>query len=76
MPKFIVQGGRPLRGTVRPAGNKNAALPMLAATLLTEQEVVLENVPKIKDVLTLMDLLRTLGAEADTEVLPRAIFLP
>ncbi len=65
MPKFIVQGGRPLRGTVRPAGNKNAALPMLAATLLTEQEVVLENVPKIRDVLTLMDLLRTLGAEAD-----------
>jgi UDP-N-acetylglucosamine 1-carboxyvinyltransferase len=65
VPKFIVQGGRPLRGTVRPAGNKNAALPMLAATLLTEQEVVLENVPKIKDVLTLMDLLRTLGAEAD-----------
>lgn len=65
MPKFIVQGGRPLRGTVRPAGNKNAALPMLAATLLTDQEVVLENVPKIKDVLTLMDLLRTLGAEAD-----------
>ncbi|HEX2189677.1 MAG TPA: UDP-N-acetylglucosamine 1-carboxyvinyltransferase [Longimicrobiaceae bacterium] len=65
MPKFIVQGGRPLRGTVRPAGNKNAALPMLAATLLTEEEVVLENVPKIKDVLTLMDLLRTLGAEAD-----------
>ena len=65
MPKFIVQGGRPLRGTVRPAGNKNAALPMLAATLLTEQEVVLENVPKIKDVLTLMDLLRTLGADAD-----------
>ncbi|HEV2148977.1 MAG TPA: UDP-N-acetylglucosamine 1-carboxyvinyltransferase [Longimicrobiaceae bacterium] len=65
MPKFIVQGGRPLRGTVRPAGNKNAALPMLAATLLTDQEVVLENVPKIKDVLTLMDLLRTLGAEVD-----------
>ncbi|HEV2736628.1 MAG TPA: hypothetical protein VGV85_17400, partial [Longimicrobiaceae bacterium] len=65
MPKFIVKGGRPLNGTVRPAGNKNAALPMLAATLLTEEDVVLENVPRIKDVLTLMDLLRTLGAEAD-----------
>jgi UDP-N-acetylglucosamine 1-carboxyvinyltransferase len=65
VPKFIVQGGRPLHGTVRPAGNKNAALPMLAATLLTEEEVVLENVPRIKDVLTLMDLLRELGAEAD-----------
>ncbi|HEX7238735.1 MAG TPA: UDP-N-acetylglucosamine 1-carboxyvinyltransferase [Longimicrobiaceae bacterium] len=65
MPKFIVQGGTPIRGSIRPAGTKNAALPMLAATLLTEDEVVLENVPRIKDVLTLMDLLRALGAEAD-----------
>lgn len=65
MPKFVVQGGRRLRGTVRPAGNKNAALPMLAATLLTEDEVVLENVPAIRDVRTLIDLLQTLGAEAE-----------
>jgi len=64
VPKFIVQGGRRLRGTVRPAGNKNAALPMLAAAMLTEDEVLLENVPAIRDVQTLIDLLQTLGAEA------------
>jgi UDP-N-acetylglucosamine 1-carboxyvinyltransferase len=63
MPKFVVEGGRPLRGTIRPAGNKNAALPILAATLLTDQEVVLENVPDIKDVRTLLELLGQLGAE-------------
>ena len=65
MPKFLVQGGRPLNGTIRPAGNKNAALPMLAATLLTEEEVVLENVPDIRDVRTMIDLLSALGAEAE-----------
>ena len=63
MPKFIVEGGHPLRGTIRPAGNKNAALPCLAATLLTDDEVILENVPAIRDVKTLLDLLGTLGAE-------------
>jgi UDP-N-acetylglucosamine 1-carboxyvinyltransferase len=65
VPKFIVEGGHRLQGEVRPAGNKNAALPMLAATLLTEEEVVLENVPEIRDVRTLLNLLRTVGAEAD-----------
>jgi len=63
MPKFIVEGGYSLAGEIRPSGNKNAALPMLAATLLTEEEVVLENVPDIKDVRTLMLLLEHLGAE-------------
>jgi UDP-N-acetylglucosamine 1-carboxyvinyltransferase len=65
MPKFVVEGGHALRGTIRPAGNKNAALPILAATLLTEEPVVLENVPEIRDVKTLIDLLRILGAEAE-----------
>jgi UDP-N-acetylglucosamine 1-carboxyvinyltransferase len=65
VPKFLVQGGRPLNGTIRPAGNKNAALPMLAATLLTEEEVVLENVPAIRDVRTLIELLSALGAETE-----------
>ena len=65
MPKFLVEGGHRLQGTVRPAGNKNAALPMLAATLLTEDEVVLENVPAIRDVKTLMELLRAVGAEVE-----------
>ncbi len=63
MPKFVVQGGKPLRGEIRPAGNKNAALPIIAATLLTEEEVILENVPAIRDVRTLLELLSLLGAE-------------
>jgi UDP-N-acetylglucosamine 1-carboxyvinyltransferase len=65
MPKFVVDGGRPLSGTIRPAGNKNAALPIIAATLLTEEEVVLENVPDIRDVRTLLELLGVLGAEVE-----------
>ena len=50
MEKFIIEGGAPLSGTLIPAGNKNAALPALAATLLTADEVVLRNVPRIRDV--------------------------
>lgn len=65
MPKFVVRGGKRLQGTIRPAGNKNAALPMLAAALLTDEDVFLENVPRIKDVLTLLDLLEALGAETE-----------
>jgi UDP-N-acetylglucosamine 1-carboxyvinyltransferase len=65
MPKFVVEGGHPLNGTIRPAGNKNAALPILAATLLTEEEVVLENVPAIRDVRTLIELLGVLGAQTE-----------
>jgi UDP-N-acetylglucosamine 1-carboxyvinyltransferase len=65
MPKFVVEGGRPLNGTIRPAGNKNAALPIIAAALLTEEEVVLENLPDIRDVRTLLELVGVLGAEVD-----------
>jgi UDP-N-acetylglucosamine 1-carboxyvinyltransferase len=65
MPKFVVTGGRPLNGSIRPAGNKNAALPILAATLLTEEEVIVENVPDIRDVRTLLELLVVLGAEVE-----------
>ncbi|HEY5218820.1 MAG TPA: UDP-N-acetylglucosamine 1-carboxyvinyltransferase, partial [Gemmatimonadaceae bacterium] len=63
--QFVVQGGHTLSGTIRPAGNKNAALPIIAATLLTDQPVILTNVPRIRDVETLMDLLRSVGASAD-----------
>lgn len=63
MAKFVVEGGRPLGGTVRPAGNKNAALPILAAALLTDEPVVIENVPNIRDVRTQVELLTALGAE-------------
>ncbi|HEX6588029.1 MAG TPA: UDP-N-acetylglucosamine 1-carboxyvinyltransferase [Longimicrobiales bacterium] len=61
MPKFVVEGGVPLKGEIRPTGNKNAALPMIAATLLTDEPVVLNNVPEIRDVKTLLDLMGTLG---------------
>lgn len=63
MAKFIIEGGRPLHGTVTPSGNKNAALPILAASLLTDQRVTLENVPRIKDVEAMLQLLADLGVE-------------
>ncbi len=65
MEKFIIEGGVPLSGTITPAGNKNGALPILAACLLTEDEVVLRNVPRIDDVEAMLELLCSLGARAD-----------
>ena len=62
--RFQVQGGRPLHGTIRPAGNKNAALPILAATLLADGPVALGNVPRIRDVEAMVALLGDLGAHA------------
>jgi UDP-N-acetylglucosamine 1-carboxyvinyltransferase len=64
-PRFLVRGGRPLKGTVRPAGNKNAALPILAATVLADGPVDLENIPRIRDVETMLALLMDLGATAE-----------
>src|SRR3954462_2373763 len=64
-PRFLVHGGRPLRGTIRPAGNKNAALPILAATLLADGPVDLDNIPRIRDVETMLALLVDLGAAAE-----------
>ena len=61
--RFQVQGGRPLSGHVRPAGNKNAALPILAATLLADGPVTLTNVPRIRDVESMAALLADLGAQ-------------
>ena len=65
MPSFLVEGGHDLKGSIRPAGNKNAALPALAATLLTPEAVILENVPRIRDVETLIEIIRSLGAKVD-----------
>ncbi len=62
MERFVIQGGIPLSGTVVPSGNKNAALPILAATLLTDKPVTLHNLPNIGDVRTMMILLEDLGA--------------
>src|SRR2546422_1623384 len=62
-PAFCVTGGRPLKGTIRPAGNKNAALPILAATLLADAPCRIDNVPKIGDVETMVALLVHRGAD-------------
>ena len=61
MEKFLIEGGIPLQGEVTPAGNKNAALPLLAACLLTDEPVILRNVPAIADVLNMRRLLESLG---------------
>jgi UDP-N-acetylglucosamine 1-carboxyvinyltransferase len=63
MEKFIIDGGTPLHGEVTPAGNKNAALPLLAACLLTDEPIILHNVPEIGDVKTMGSLLESLGVE-------------
>lgn len=65
MTKFIIQGGIPLQGEVTPAGNKNAALPLLAACLLSEEPVILHNVPEIQDVITMRNLLASLGVRIE-----------
>src|SRR5213593_3313736 len=69
---FVIEGGRPLNGTIRAAGNKNGALPILAACLLTDGEVRLTNVPHIRDVETMMELLADLGADAEWVALNEA----
>jgi UDP-N-acetylglucosamine 1-carboxyvinyltransferase len=62
---FVIEGGRPLSGHVRAAGNKNGALPILAGCLLTDEPVTLTNVPRIRDVETMLELLADLGADVD-----------
>jgi UDP-N-acetylglucosamine 1-carboxyvinyltransferase len=62
---FVIEGGTPLNGRVRASGNKNGALPILASCLLTDEPVVLDNVPRIRDVETMLELLGQLGAEAE-----------
>ncbi len=63
MTSFIIEGGHPLQGAIRPTGNKNAALPLVAACLLTDEPVVLHNLPAIGDVLTMLQILAGLGVE-------------
>ncbi len=62
---FVIEGGRPLSGRVRAAGNKNGALPILAASLLTHEPVLLQNVPRIRDVEVMLEVIATLGADAE-----------
>jgi UDP-N-acetylglucosamine 1-carboxyvinyltransferase len=63
MEAFVIEGGHRLSGTVKAAGNKNGALPILAATLLTSEPVTLTNVPRIRDVETMLELLADVGAD-------------
>src|SRR4030065_2955416 len=65
MDKFIIQGGFPLGGEVTPSGNKNAALPLLAACILTDELVILHNVPAIRDVQDMIALIQSLGVIAE-----------
>jgi UDP-N-acetylglucosamine 1-carboxyvinyltransferase len=62
---FVIEGGEPLNGRIKAAGNKNAALPILAACLLTDEPVVLHNVPRIRDVETMIALIADLGSEVE-----------
>ena len=79
MQSFVIEGGRPLSGTVRASGNKNGALPILAACVLASDEIQLSNVPRIRDVETMVELLADLGAEVewtgpnDVRVDPRGV---
>ena len=65
MEKFVIEGGMPLNGEVTPAGNKNAALPLIAACLLTDQPIVLHNLPPLKDVSVMRQLVESLGAQVE-----------
>src|SRR6266496_6219948 len=65
MESFAIEGARPLTGRIEAAGNKNGALPIVAACLLSEEPVTLANVPHIRDVETMMELVADLGAEVD-----------
>src|SRR5262249_53228315 len=65
MEKFVIEGGVPLSGTMVPAGNKNGALPILASAVLTEEEVLVRNVPRIRDVDAMLAILEQLGVRVE-----------
>lgn len=65
MPKFIIHGGKKLQGEVTMSGSKNAALPILAATLLTDKLCIIKNVPDIQDIHTMLEIMRSLGSTAE-----------
>ncbi|PIR76820.1 MAG: UDP-N-acetylglucosamine 1-carboxyvinyltransferase [Candidatus Magasanikbacteria bacterium CG10_big_fil_rev_8_21_14_0_10_42_10] len=75
MPRFIITGGNPLTGSVQTIGNKNAVLKMIAAALLTEQEVHLTNVPGISDVDVMLEMLEALGAQVRYEKVSKEVFI-
>src|SRR4051794_14998131 len=63
--RFVVEGGRRLEGSIRPGGNKNAALPILAACLLTDEAVMLRNLPNIQDVRVMLQILEGMGVSVE-----------
>jgi len=65
MRKYLIEGGYPVKGNIKVAGNKNAALPCIAATLLTKEAVTLKNIPEIADVHVMFDILKALGASVE-----------
>ena len=65
MDKFLVTGGTPLNGTIQVSGAKNSALPCMAAAILTDEEVILENIPQVRDIETERKLLASMGAEVE-----------
>jgi UDP-N-acetylglucosamine 1-carboxyvinyltransferase len=65
MDKFVIRGGTPLLGTVRISGAKNSALPLMAACLLTDEQVTLENIPQVRDIITERNLLQAMGAQVE-----------
>ena len=65
MDKFLITGGTPLQGTIRVSGAKNSALPCMAAAILTDEEVILENIPQVRDIDTERKLLASMGAEVE-----------
>src|SRR5437899_13065531 len=65
MDKFVIRGGNPLLGTVRVSGAKNAPLPAMAAAILTDEPVILENIPQVRDIETTRKLLAAMGTEVE-----------
>jgi UDP-N-acetylglucosamine 1-carboxyvinyltransferase len=66
MTEYLIEGGAPIKGTIRASGNKNAALPCLAAALLTDEPVILRNIPDIEDVQVMLEIYRALGGTAES----------
>ena len=75
MDKIVIEGGRRLEGTVKMSGAKNAVLPVLAATLLTQGRNIIEGVPRVRDVATMIKLLEGLGAVSYTHLTLPTILL-
>jgi UDP-N-acetylglucosamine 1-carboxyvinyltransferase len=75
MDKFLIKGGKPLHGTVRVSGAKNSALPVMAAALLTSDQVSVHNIPKVRDLITMSKLLAFMGASVSITEIPASDYI-